>query len=159
MRKLDLDAISRLVASRTDIADPSAVAKITPGAVFEIKDELVRFPGDSPRTWHEFRRVIIVQAHSLLGPVLPDTVSVVPCSASQAGARRGDFLIPEGEPAFTKPGVVAYATLLMPVLKKALTGDGHRGQLSPETYGRLLATIATNLGVSPAASILPTGSR
>ena len=154
MAKLDLDAIQRRVASMTNIADPSAVSKTVSGAVFEIPDDLVRFPGDPPRTWHEVRRVIVVQAHGLLGPVLPDTVSVVPCSASQKGVRRGDFLIPEGEGAFTKPNVVAYATLLMPVLKKALTGDGYRGQLSHEAHGRLLATIAANLGIGGAEGLL-----
>lgn len=102
MAKIDLDAIERLVASRTDVADPSAVSMIAPGAVFEIQDELVRFPGDALRTWHEMRRVVVVQAHGLLGPVLPDTVSVVPCSASQRQVRRGEFLMPNDEPGFTK---------------------------------------------------------
>jgi hypothetical protein len=159
MAKLDLDAIQRLVASRTNVSDPSAVSKSKPGAVFEIADDLVRFPGEASRTWHEARRVIVVQAHGLLGPVQPETVSVVPCSASQKGVRRGDFLIPEGESAFTKPHVVAYATLLMPVLKRALTGDGYRGQLSDEVYGRLLATIAANLGICSATGLLGAGSR
>jgi hypothetical protein len=159
MAKLDLDALQRRVASMTDIANPSAVAKTEPGAVFEIPDELVRFPGDPPRTWHEARRVIVVQSHGLLGPVQPDTVSVVPCSASQNGARRGDFLIPPGEKAFTKPNVVAYATLLMPVLKKALTGEGYRGRLSDEAYGQLLATISANLGLGSALGLSGAGSR
>ena len=68
-------------------------------------------------------------------------------------------MIPDDEPGFTKPGVVAYATLLMPILKKALTADGHRGQLKPETHGRLLATIAANLGIASAAALVPSGSR
>jgi len=159
MAKLDLDAIQRRVASLTNVADPSAVLKTQPGAVFEIPDDLVRFPSDPRRTWHEARRVIVVQAHGLLGPVQPDTVSIVPCSASQKGARRGDFLIPEGEGAFTKPNVVAYATLLMPVLKKALTGDGYRGKLSDETYGQLLAIISANLGLGSALGLSGAGSR
>lgn len=153
MAKIDLNAIQARVASRTGLADPGAVSKIQPGAVFEIADDLVRFPGDATRTWHELRRVIVVQAHSLLGPVYPDTVSVVPCSASQTGARRGDFLVPDGEKAFTKPNVVAYASLLMPVLKKALTSDGYRGQLSAEAYGALLGRIAANLGIQPAVAL------
>lgn len=159
MAKLDLDAIQRLVASRTNVADPSAVSKTAPGAVFEIPDDVIRFPGDPARSWHEMRRVVVVQAHGLLGPVQPATVSVVPCSASQREVRRGDFLIPDGEDGFTKPNVVAYATLLMPVLKKALTGDGYRGRLSDETYGRLLATIAANLGIGSMLGLSGAGSR
>jgi hypothetical protein len=147
MTKLDLDALQARVAAFTGLADPGAVSKVRPGAVFEVSDALIRFPGDRPRTWHELRRVIVVQAHGLLGPARPDTVSVVPCSASQHGARRGDFDVPDGEAAFTKPGVVAFATLLMPVLKTALTAGGHRGELSPEVYGALCARIAVNLGL------------
>jgi len=153
MGKLDLDAIQARVAAITGMADPDALSKIRPGAVFEVRDQLIRFPGDKPRTWHEFRRVIVVQAHAMLGPALPATVSVVPCSASQDGALRGDFDVPDGEKAFTKPGVVAYATLLMPVLKKALTVDGYRGELSPEAYGKLCATIAVNLGLAPSPTL------
>jgi hypothetical protein len=151
--KLDLDAIQARVAASTGLADPGAVSKIRPGAVFEVADALIRFPGDGPRTWHDFRRVIVVQAHGLLGPALPDTVSVVPCSASQHGARRGDFPVPPDEKAFTKSGVVALATLLMPVLKNALTADGHRGELSPEAYGALCARIAVNLGLAPEVTL------
>ncbi len=155
MGKLDLDALQARVAASTGVADPGALSKLRPGAVFEVRDDLIRFPGDRPRTWHDFRRVIVVQSHGMLGPVLPETVSVVPCSASQHGARRGDFAVPDGEKAFTKPGVVAYATLLMPVLKKALTVDGHRGELSPEAYGALCAIIAVNLGLAPSPTLPP----
>ena len=148
MPKIDLDRIQALVASKTGLADPDAVSKIQPGAVFEISDDLVRFPGDPPRTWHDFRRVIVVQAHHLLGPVEPSSVSVVPCSASRQTEGRGNLLVPAGETAFTKPSVVALCTLLMPVPKTALSSDGYRGSLSPETYGRLLAVIAINLGIA-----------
>jgi hypothetical protein len=115
--RIDLDAIERMVAHKTGAADPSAVGLMKPGAVFEVSDKLIDFPGSSEatRTWHDMRRVVVVQSHHLLGSVLPDTVTVVPCSASQHGPRRGDFRIPNGEPGFTKPNVVAYATLAMRV--------------------------------------------
>lgn len=165
MAKLDLEAIQARVAAQTGVADPLAASKVRPGAVFEIDDKLIRFPGDSPRTWHDFRRVIVVQGYSFCGQVLPSTVSVVPCSASRnklsrEGAsgpdvRRGEFLVPEGEPAFTKPDVIALAPLLMPVLKKALTSEGYRGDLRPETYGKLIATIRANLGLNAEVMLPP----
>lgn len=155
MAKLDLGALLARVASETGLADPGAVANLKPGAVFEVSDRLVIFPGDQPRTWHELRRVVVVQGHSFLGPVNPDTVMVVPCSASQTKVRRGDFEVPDGEPGFTKTSVVAYTTLVMPVLKTALTPEGHRGQLTDETFGRLLGMIAKNLGIGFSATMPP----
>jgi hypothetical protein len=155
VRKPDLDDLQARVAARTGLAHPGAVSRIEPGAVFEVADTLVRFPGDRPRTWHDFRRVIVVQAYNLLGPVDPETVSVVPCSASQQRVRRGDYLVPAEEKAFSRPEVVAFSTLIMPVLKSALTSDGYRGVLSPEAYGGLLARIAANLGAGPWVAMPP----
>lgn len=167
MAKLDLEAIQARVAAKTGVADPLAASRIRPGTVFEIDDKLIRFPGDPPRTWHDFRRVIVVQGYSFCGQVLPDTVSVIPCSASRnktlrdgsmvPDVRRGEFLIPEGEPAFTKPFVIALAPLLMPALKRALTSEGHKGNLRPETYGKLTATIRANLGLDDEVTLPPRG--
>lgn len=155
MAKLDLDAIQAKVASLSGIADPDALSRLKMGAVFEIADDLVPFPHDKNRTWHEMRRVIVVQADSLLGPVEPRTVMVVPCSASQNDVRRGDYVLPKDEPGFTRPHVVAYATLVMPILKSALTLDGYRGQLTDETLAQLRARIAQNLGLGVMLEIPP----
>ncbi len=87
----------------------------------------------------------------------PRTVLVVPCSASQGDPGRGDVLLPKDEPGFTKPHVIAYATLVMPVLKSALNAAGYRGQLSDTTLGVLMATVARNLGIG--AVITPQGRR
>src|SRR5262245_10829490 len=94
MAKLDLDAIQARVAAVTGVADPLAASKIRPGAVFEIDDKLIRFPGDPPRTWHDFRRVIVVQGYRFCGQVLPGTVSVVPCSASRDKILREGVWVP-----------------------------------------------------------------
>ena len=94
------------------------------------------------------------QAYSLLSPMPPETVSVVPCSASQSSVGRWDFAIPPGEGAFTRPNVVAYATLVMPIQKVALASEGYRGDLTPEACGALVAKTSTNLGLKPEV-ILP----
>jgi hypothetical protein len=85
----------------------------------------------------------------------PRTVLIVPCSASQTEPQRGDFSVPDGTPGFTKSNVVAYATLIMPILKTDLTAELHRGQLEPEIFGRLRAQIAVNLGLAAGITLPP----
>jgi hypothetical protein len=155
MSKLDIEAILEKVAAKTGSADPRAVEHLRPGAVFEVADKLVHFPNEVRRKWHDFRRVVIVQAFGLLGPVAPDTVLVVPCSASQHGARTWDFAVPPDEPGFTRNDVVAYASLVFPVLKAALTREGFRAQMRPETYGLLQARIAKNFELAPEVTLPP----
>jgi hypothetical protein len=155
MARIDLYAIERQVAASTGVADPNAIALIQPGAVFVIDDRLIVFPENPEREPHEGRHVIVVQAHSLLGPMPPHTASIVPCSASRDTVHRYDYAIPAGTNGFSKANVVAHAALLMPVLKSALTSSGHRGYLPDETYGALLARIAANLGLAPSLTLPP----
>ena len=148
MARLNLDDINERVAAATGTAAPGAASLMKQGAVFRIDDALIRFP-ENPRREikHPERWVVVVQADHLLGVGAPRTVMVVPCSASQAGAGRGDFLMPTGEKSFTKTVVVAYATLVQAVLKSALTLSGHQGDLSDAALGALLGVLARNLNL------------
>ncbi len=62
--KIDLDAIQARLAQQEGL-DPEAIAKLVPGAVYEIEDALVHFPENPVRDWHDGRRVIAVQAREL----------------------------------------------------------------------------------------------
>lgn len=85
----------------------------------------------------------------------PRSILVVPCSASHSGVvALWDFRIPDTEPAFSKPGVVAYPSLVQPILKSRLLV--HAGDLSPESLVELQALLTMLLGLAdPEALVLP----
>lgn len=99
-----------------------------------MKDAAISFPeeradGAGPRTTHAVRWCIVVQATVWASSRNPVTVLVVPCSTS---ARRPvgpwDLEIPDGTAGFDAAGVVAYTSLVQPVLKGDL--KEHKGDLS-----------------------------
>lgn len=155
MANIDLAAIQERVAQQTGNVNPGVSALLRPGAVFEIDDKLINFPNNTGRGPHEFRRVIVVQGDFYLGVGLPETALIVPCSASQPETTFGNFSIPSGEKAFTKPNVVAYTTLVMPVLKCHFEQKNHRGNLTPATLGALRARVAQVLGLEVTATLPP----
>lgn len=144
MSKLSLDDIQRRVAASQGM-DPAAIDHLKPGAVFEIDDALVRYPGDPERDPHPLRRVIIVQAPEYLSGTKPSTALVVPCSASSAGGR-GDVEIGPDEPGFTKPSV-AQTTLVMAILRRDLQREHFKGHVRIETLAQLHAQLAALLGL------------
>ena len=146
MARPNLAEVQARAAAASGLANPGSLAHMLPGAVFEIDDSLVKFPENPARIPHLLRRVVIVQGFKYLGSGLPRTVLVVPCSSSRAGAERGDYDIPPDEPGFTAPSVVAYATLVMAVLKTDLRPELHRGQMRSQSFGELMAHVRGVLG-------------
>jgi len=120
---------------------------MVPGAVFVVADHRVSMPHPIgvTRDIHPTRRVIIVSGHVLTRAVRPNTLLIVPCSASRGSVGPHDLLLPDDEAAFTSEKVVAVASLLGPILKSDL--QSHVGDLRTETLERLQAVILANLGV------------
>ena len=144
---------------RQGLAHPELVDKIKPGAVFIVKDENVALPderreGAPARSMHDTRRVIIVQSAALNAKANPNTVSVVPCSASGPGAAcPWDLLLVDEEP-FTKQRVVAYVSLQQPMLKSELLA--YQGQISEAALLNLHRVALENLGLATSAPpVLP----
>ena len=107
---------------------PPALAKfIVPGAVFGVRDASVDLPESrlakaGPRNLHATRPAIVVQAAVWGNSKRPKTVLVVPCSASQVPpVPPWELQVPQGTPGFDAPNVVAFTSLLQPVLKADLT--------------------------------------
>jgi mRNA-degrading endonuclease toxin of MazEF toxin-antitoxin module len=100
------------------------------------------------RDFHGKRWVIVLQAAAAGADRALPTVAVVPCTASHEGrASVWDLELPDGEPGFTKPNIVALVSCLQPMLKTDLVE--WMGQLRPETLGRMLGVHARNLGMTP----------
>lgn len=65
---------------------------------------------------------------------------VVPCTSSLRGdVQSFDFMIPDGEPGFTKDRVAALASLAQPILKSDIQ-EVH-AVLREATLGKLTATV------------------
>lgn len=139
------------------LASPTLIRDARPGAVFTVDDGSIGFPGSQepgagPRTEHPTRYAIIVQAHVLCTSMVPNTVLVVPCSASsrqRAGAH--DFDVPDTETAFSKENIVAYVSLVQPIRKGALRV--FKGDLAPATLEALRAVMLRNLGLFGQATV------
>jgi hypothetical protein len=135
---------------------------VRPGAVFVIEDSAINFPesqivGSGERTKHPTRRAIVVNSEVDARRIVPKSVLVVPCSASQSGLL-GPWLyeLPENEACFSSDRVVALAHLLQPILKSKLRT--FLGMLSPATFLELQAVIVRNLGfVDEKQTALPPG--
>lgn len=151
-RSFDPHAAARRAAQVTSpLAAKNLVAKMVPGAVFTAKDSALSMPaerleGAGPRSLHDGRRVIVVQAVPLNRATDPVTLLVVPCSASAGRVGRADVSIPAGEIGFTKDGVVAFTSLVQPLLKADLVH--HHGNVSPETLHAIRQALTRLLALS-----------
>jgi mRNA-degrading endonuclease toxin of MazEF toxin-antitoxin module len=151
-------AEARERAAKKGLAPAQVINKAVPGAVYIADDDAIRIPdeevpGAPPRTMHETRRVVIVQARAFCAAERPRSVLVVPCTSSQAAAARYDFDIPSDEEAFTKAGIVAQTSLVQPILKSRLVTCV--GQLRPETLAELQKRVLLVLGIEPQVAGLP----
>lgn len=123
MPKFDPRALLKDAKARKGLASPAILGGLRTGAVVEVTDSSItwpesRLPGAGPRTGHPRRRAIVVQRQEWIRAADPPTLLVVPCSASHSGLVLGcDLEIPDDEPHFTKERVVAYVSLIQPVLK------------------------------------------
>lgn len=136
-------------ARNRGLAPPEIIQQARPGAVFAVKDEAIQFPAErlgKARTFHETRRVLVIQGALLNAQSNPNTITVVPCSASQFGLP-GDweFSIPPEEEGFDATGVVAYLSLIQPVLKSDLIKC--YGYLKDTTLLEIQKKIGRNLGL------------
>jgi mRNA-degrading endonuclease toxin of MazEF toxin-antitoxin module len=151
VRNDDLDQRRRQLG----LAPVALQALAKPGAVFVIDlmttgGQIIRFPEGElkqSQTEHETRRVIVVQNTLHSQRADPRSILVVPCSGSHVGpVPSWDLQIPDDEPAFSKKGVVAYPSLVQPILKSRLLT--HMGDLSPECLIELQARLAMILGLA-----------
>ncbi|WP_437275458.1 hypothetical protein WME90_29975 [Sorangium sp. So ce375] len=138
-----------IAAKANGLAPASLIAKARPGAVFIVDDKLVVLPDSRKpgvkRTWHDGRRVIIVQSQQMSRAGIPSTILAVPCSASAKLAGPWDMLLPNGEEGFDCTGVIAYASLVQPFLKSDL--ERYVGQLQDDTLIELQRLVLMNLGL------------
>lgn len=128
-----------------------------PGAVYLVENEKIVFPeaalNPNPAPEKDLRFAIVVQAMRFANTPMPKTVLIVPCTASHRGAAsQWNFQIPPGESAFTAPNVVAYASLMQPVLKRALVK--HLGNLTEDTLVALQVKIAEVLSLKREAQLV-----
>jgi hypothetical protein len=78
----------------------------------------------------------------------------IPCSSSGTGAASPwDFLIPEGENGFDKPRVIAYVSLVQPILKTDL--NQYVDQVSKETLAELRARAQWVMSIQRMPARLP----
>lgn len=144
-RRLDRSGASQRVSG---LANKALVPLMMPGAVFRLTVERTVFPESrlptaGPPTIHHGRRVVLVAPRFTLHTATIKTLLVVPCSASETELRPYDLRIPDGEPGFDRTGVIAYASLLQPLLKGDL-GDC-TGQLTGGTLADLFACVRRHL--------------
>jgi mRNA-degrading endonuclease toxin of MazEF toxin-antitoxin module len=123
-------AFERAEERRGNIAPMDLIREARPGAVFNVLDAAIKFPGpaDATRTPHATRPVIVVSTEKLNMLRDPPILVVVPCTASKQGlVAWWEFAIPKDEEAFDKDAV-ALPVLIQPILKSALVSL--RGHLS-----------------------------
>lgn len=142
-------------ARKLGLALPEVIKDACSGAVFAVKDEAIVFPEErlgGIRGKHATRRVILIQMPKLVTSARPCTISVVPCSASQgAPAGHWDLLLPSDEQGFDAPNVVAYVSLLQPILKSDLVKC--YGFIRETTLLTIQSMIAQNLGLIPSSRV------
>ncbi|WP_437336080.1 type II toxin-antitoxin system PemK/MazF family toxin [Sorangium sp. So ce394] len=148
MGKLDLKAAAERASA--------VQSRTRPGAVYLILDEVLNWPDsrDKPRG-HKHHRVILLQDEELCRPNRgPATIMVVPCSSTGVGAAAPwDFVLPEGESGFDKPRVVAYTSLVQPILKTDL--NQYLGQVSKSTLTEIKARAQLVLSIQRMPIKLP----
>lgn len=141
-------AAARLARAKASggLAPKGLVKQMTPGAVFLVRDEAVDMPTAGARRLHDFRHVLIVSATALNRATRPNTLMVVPCSASHTTADYYDVAVPRGEGGFDpSKTIVAVTSLVGPVLKSDL--EKHLGDVTDDTLQAIHARICTNMGV------------
>lgn len=147
----------RALVSRQGLAAPEVSRRFAPGLVVAVADAAVqlpadRLPGAGPRTSHETRRAIVVQVREWAVSRSPVTLLVVPCSASHRGeVGPWDVPLPDGTPGFDAPRVVAYASLVQPMLKSEVTTV--YGEVGADILADLQAVLARLLDLRAIESI------
>lgn len=63
------------------------------------------------------------------------------------------MVVPSGEDAFTRPGVVLYSSLTQPILKSDLLSCV--GRLSPGAFAGLMNRLSALTGLAPPLPVLP----
>ena len=136
-------------ARREGLLPRELVGDLKPGSVWIVADQEINLPDSRieikpDRVLHETRRVIIVQVGEYLRSRDPETILVVPTSASRGtnDLRRGDVELPPQCPGFTKSGVVAFPRLVQPLLKSDLqTCVGHLPDKTLQQVRRGIAKV------------------
>lgn len=145
--KFDLAA----AISRSPGPAPKALIQLAePGAVFSVLDASITFPTDrkataGARDTKPMRRVVVLQCTMFCQSGQPETLLVVPCSASTS-LGVGDLRIPEGEAGFTGSRVIALTSLVQPILKSDLVK--HHGNVSVDTLVELRRSVFTLLSLT-----------
>ena len=156
-RERSFDAAKKLAEAlaATGLARPDLAREFRPGAVCSLNDAAIdfptdRLPGAGERTEHGRRRAIVMQCRPWSQSKAPPTLLVVPCSAShRGGLGPWDVHIPDETPGFTKEKVVAYTSLVQPVLKSDVVVV--HGHVDADTLQVLFRTLAQLLDLSAMA--------
>jgi mRNA-degrading endonuclease toxin of MazEF toxin-antitoxin module len=148
MRSTDFEAKKRMKEALAErgLAVPEILHRLKTGSVVLVNDSAIslpegRLPKAGPRTMHEKRRAIVVQRKMWINAAEPPTLLVVPCSASADKVLPCDLQIPDDEPHFTKEKIVAFVSLIQPVLKSDVTSVV--GDLCDGTRIELLKKLAS----------------
>lgn len=143
--------LKALAARARGLAPPRLSANARAGAVFTADDKSIHFPTDAlpnsgQRNLHANRRVIIFQEYRLNTAAAPPTILVIPCSASASKCSAWDFEVPKGEGGFDAERVVAYVSMVQPILKSHLLA--HKGDLSADALSELRKRMLAVIGIS-----------
>lgn len=144
----DLKALGQKAQKNALLAPKGVIVTAQPGAIYVAKDEHLRFPvseaiGKRERKF--VRPVVVVQDRQLSRAGDPQTILVVPCSSTSPTPNPWDYLIPGDEEAFDRAHVIAYTSLVQPIVKAALVE--YKGQLRPQTLVEIQRIIVANLGL------------
>lgn len=155
MTKRQASSLKERARRAQGLAPPDLIRPASPGAVYKIKDEAIQFPLErlpdaGPRSKHTVRWVIVAQAANFCRSAVPQTISVVPCSASSVIPGPCDLLL-ENESGFTEAKVVAYVSMLQPVLKSDLVE--FCGYIGTGALPRFQAVLLRNLGFLPPTAL------
>lgn len=123
-------------AGGSGLASPALARQIRFGAIFEVSDAAIEFPeariaGAGKRALHPLRRCVVAQTRLWGASKRPPTLLVVPCSASQKAVSPWDLRLTDDLDAFSATDVVAFTSLVQPILKSDLAK--HLGELDPRT--------------------------
>jgi len=131
------------------LASKDVIRDARPGAVYTVTDAAIRFPAtdEASRSYHAVRWVILIQSTRLCQAASPRTVLVLPCSSSHRGKLGSyDLSVPRGTDGFDAEAVVAYVSLIQPILKADL--KQYQGFVGMEFLSDIWRTLASVVGLS-----------